>query len=252
MQEKIIQIKNLKKEFPSLSYKKRAKRALKGVSLDIYQGETLALLGTNGAGKTTLSSILATLKAATSGEILFKGEPLANKLLEYRFILGFCPQKSNLNPLLSMRDNLLFSAKYYGLSTEASTKRVDSLIKSFDLVGYETKYTHELSGGYRQRFLLARALVHDPEIVILDEPTVALDPHIRRQLWDIITDLKKMGKTIIITTHYLDEADILADRVCILDKGQIKLIDTPEKLKKRFEKENLEAVFLQLLKEDTE
>ncbi len=252
MQEKIIQIKNLKKEFSSLNNKKKTKRALKGVSLDIYQGETLALLGTNGAGKTTLSSILATLKSATSGEILFREEPLAKKLLEYRFILGFCPQKSNLNPLLSMRDNLLFSAEYYCLTPEKSKKRVDSLIKSFDLVGYENKYTHELSGGYRQRFLLARALVHDPEIIILDEPTVALDPHIRRHLWGIIADLKKMGKTIIITTHYLDEADILADRVCILDKGQIKLIDTPEKLKKRFEKENLEAVFLQLLKEDAE
>ena len=251
MQETLLQIKNLKKEYPSKQGKK-VKRALKGISLDIYKGETLALLGTNGAGKTTLSSILATLKPATSGEVLFMGAPLAKKLMDYRFMLGFCPQKSNLNPQLSMRDNLLFSASYYGLPHDAAEKTVNKLIKKFDLAGYEHKYSHELSGGYRQRFLIARALVHDPQILILDEPTVALDPHIRHQLWEIIADLKKAGKTIIITTHYLDEADVLADRVCILDRGLIKLIDTPAHLKKSFEKENLEAVFLQLLQEEPE
>ena len=123
-------------------------------------------------------------------------------------------------------------------------------MQKFDLAPYADKQTHELSGGYKQRFLIARALLHDPKVIILDEPTVALDPHIRHQLWDIIKGLKASGTTIILTTHYLDEAEVLADRVCILDQGLVKLIDKPENLKKNFQKTNLEAVFLQLLKEN--
>lgn len=249
MLEKILYIKNLKKEYAG-SDTKKIQRALKGVSFDIYKGETLALLGTNGAGKTTLSSVLATLKPATSGEILFRNKPLQENLLNYRSILGFCPQKQNLNPLLNLEDNLVFSGTYYGLTKEQSRQRATQIMHRFELTPYAHKYTHELSGGYKQRFLIARALIHDPEILILDEPTVALDPHIRHQLWEIIQDLKRAGKTIIITTHYLDEAEVLADRVCILDKGLIRLIDSPENLKKNFAKENLEDVFLQLLKEE--
>jgi ABC-2 type transport system ATP-binding protein len=105
-----------------------------------------------------------------------------------------------------------------------------------------------LSGGYKQRFMIARSLIHEPEFIILDEPTVGLDPHIRRNLWDVIKDLKKDGITVLLTTHYLDEAEKLSDRVCILDRGQIKLIDTPDKLMSDFKQKNLEDVFIELLK----
>ena len=210
----------------------------------------MALLGINGAGKTTLSSILATLHPASSGDVFFKEKPLADNLMEYRSQLGFCPQKINLNPSISLKENLIFAARYYGISDTLIKDKVEAVMQKFDLAPYADKQTHELSGGYKQRFLIARALLHDPKVIILDEPTVALDPHIRHQLWDIIKGLKASGTTIILTTHYLDEAEVLADRVCILDQGLVKLIDKPENLKKNFQKTNLEAVFLQLLKEN--
>ncbi len=247
METFLFRIQNLKKEYTSES---GIKKALKGISLSIYEGETLALLGVNGAGKTTLSSILATLHPASSGEIFFKEKPLAENLMEYRRELGFCPQKSNLNPSISLKENLFFAARYYGIPDILIKNKIEAVMEKFHLTAYAHKQTHELSGGYKQRFLIARALLHEPKVIILDEPTVALDPHIRHQLWDIIKELKAAGTTIILTTHYLDEAEVLADRVCILDQGLVKLIDKPENLKKNFQKTNLEAVFLQLLKEN--
>ena len=247
METVLFRIQNIKKEYNSES---GIKKALKGVTFSIYEGETIALLGINGAGKTTLSSILATLHPASSGEIFFKEKPLWQNLMEYRRELGFCPQKSNLNPSINLEENLLFAARYYGIPEALIKNKVASVMEKFHLTAYAHKQTHELSGGYKQRFLIARSLLHDPKVIILDEPTVALDPHIRHQLWDIIKELKSAGTTIILTTHYLDEAEVLADRVCILDQGLIKLIDNPENLKKSFQKSNLEGVFLQFLKEN--
>lgn len=246
MDQALLQLQDIKKEYYSES---GIKQALKGVSFSLHKGETLALLGTNGAGKTTLSSIIATLHPASSGSIYFKGKSITGNCIEYRKKLGFCPQKSNLNPSLNLKENLIFSAQYYGLTPCEREEAVDRVIEKFGLSDYVHKCAYELSGGYRQRFLIARSLLHAPELVILDEPTVALDPHIRHQLWDIIKELKEQKTTIVLTTHYLDEAEALSDKVCILDQGLIKLIDTPQALKKSFKKENLEEVFLQLLKE---
>ncbi len=247
METVLFSIQNIKKEYNS---ENGIKKALKGVSFSIYEGETLALLGINGAGKTTLSSILATLHPATSGEIFFKEKLLTENLMEYRRELGFCPQKSNLNPSISCKENLMFAARYYGIAEHLIQEKVAVVMEKLKLTAYADKYTYELSGGYKQRFLIARSLLHEPKVIILDEPTVALDPHIRHQLWDSIKELKAAGTTIILTTHYLDEAEVLADRVCILDQGLIKLIDNPENLKKSFQKTNLEGVFLQLLQEN--
>jgi ABC-2 type transport system ATP-binding protein len=247
METVLFSIQNIKKEYNS---EHGIKKALKGISFSIYEAETIALLGINGAGKTTLSSILATLHPATSGEIFFKEKPLMQNLMEYRKELGFCPQKSNLNPSISCRENLIFAARYYGVAEHLIQEKVAVVMEKLKLTAYADKYTYELSGGYKQRFLIARSLLHDPKVIILDEPTVALDPHIRHQLWDTIKELKATGTTIILTTHYLDEAEVLADRVCILDQGLIKLIDNPENLKKSFQKTNLEGVFLQLLEEN--
>ncbi len=202
----------------------------------------------NGAGKTTLSSIIATLHPATSGDIEYKGVSIYRDIPAFRRKLGYCPQKPNLHPLLTLEENLLFAGRFYGIPEDELRARIEKLAEQFELKKYLKDKAEVLSGGYKQRFMIARSLLHNPEIVILDEPTVGLDPHIRRQLWDVIRDLKKAGITVIITTHYLDEAEKLSDRVCILDKGQIKLIDTPDKLMADFNQKNLEDMFIELLK----
>lgn len=244
MNNVLLKIKNIKKKYAT-------KEALKGVSLDIYKGEILGLLGVNGAGKTTLSSIIATLHPPTEGDIEFEGVSIYADIATYRYTIGFCPQRPNLNPELTLEQNLRFSGSYYGMSQEAISTRIEQLVKQFDLQQYLHQKANVLSGGYKQRFMIARALMHNPQLVILDEPTVGLDPHIRRQLWQQIRDLKTLGVTVILTTHYLDEAEQLSDRVCVLDNGLIKLIETPDKLKADFKMNNLEDVFIALMSPDT-
>lgn len=248
MSNKLLQIKNIKKQ-----YKQKNKNpidALKGVSLDIYNDEVITLLGVNGAGKSTLSSIIATLHPPTEGDIIFENKSIYDNLVNYRSHLGFCPQKPNLDGTLTLEENLRFSGRLYRMSEDAITVRLNKLVEQFELDKYLDRKANVLSGGYRQRFMIARCLMHTPKIVLLDEPTVGLDPHIRRQIWAKIQELKQEGVTVILTTHYLDEAEILSDRVCILHNGLIKLIDTPEKLLSDFKKKNLEDVFLELMQEN--
>ncbi len=239
----LLRIKNVTKRYGE-------KEALKGISLDIYKGEILGLLGVNGAGKTTLSSIIATLHPPTSGDVEFEGTSIYQDLVGYRSQLGFCPQKPNLNSMLTLEQNLRFSGSYYQLTQQQVDARMNHLVKMFELAPFLDKRVGALSGGYKQRFMIARSLMHNPKLLLLDEPTVALDPHIRRQLWAIIKELKNEGVTVILTTHYLDEAEQLSDRVVFLDQGQIKLIDTPENLKADFKKNNLEDVFIALMQQD--
>ncbi len=243
MQHILLRLKNIKKNYGTF-------QVLKGINLDIHKGEILTLLGVNGAGKTTLSSILATLHPATEGDVEYQGVSIYKDVPSFRFKLGYCPQKPNLNPHLSLQQNLLFAGRFYGLSDSETIKRISELAQQFELTNYLDQKASVLSGGYAQRFMIARSLIHKPEFVILDEPTVGLDPHIRRNLWEMIKNLKKEGITVLLTTHYLDEAEKLSDRVCILDKGQIKLIDTPDKLMTDFKQKNLEDVFIELLKAD--
>jgi ABC-2 type transport system ATP-binding protein len=244
---KFLQLHNVTKHYPlpDGTYRK----ALRGISLDIYRGEILGLLGINGAGKTTLSSLLATQYPATSGEILYEGQSIYGNLAGYRSVIGYCPQKPNVDQALTLRENLYFAGLFYGLDDQAIATRTRELAKQFVLEEYLDAKITTLSGGYRQRFMLARSLMHNPELVLLDEPTVGLDPHIRRQLWQCIKDLKSHGVTVILTTHYLDEAEQLSDRVCILDKGIILHVDTPENLIRNRAKKNLEEVFLALIDE---
>jgi ABC-2 type transport system ATP-binding protein len=250
MSNKILQIKNLKKQYTQKGQKPI--KALKGVSLDIYKDEVITLLGVNGAGKSTLSSIIATLHPPTEGDIVFAGKSIYENLVSYRSRLGFCPQKPNLDGLLTLKQNLQFAGHLHRMPKHEIQIRLEELVEQFELGDYLNCKADVLSGGYKQRFMIARCLMHRPKIVLLDEPTVGLDPHIRRQIWEKIRELKKDGVTVILTTHYLDEAEILSDRVCIMDKGLIKLIDTPEKLLSDFKKKNLEEVFLTLLQENKE
>ncbi len=247
MSQLLVQVKDLKKIYRT---QKNVHEALKGVSLDIYKGEVFGLLGANGAGKTTLSSIIASLHPPTSGTVHFEGHSIYENLAAYRSSIGFCPQKPNLNPFLTLEDNIRFAGHYFGMTDNEITLRLKDLSKQFELGKYLKDKAQVLSGGYKQRFMIARSLIHNPRLLILDEPTVGLDPHIRRQLWKTIRDMKEQGLTVLLTTHYLDEAEALSDRVCILDKGVIKLIDTPQNLMKSFQQKNLEDVFIELMKEE--
>lgn len=246
MSQSILTINNLSKTYKTNEH---TVHALNNISLTINRGEIFGLLGVNGAGKTTLSSILATLHPATSGDVLFNDSSIYTNLLGYRKVLGFCPQQQNLDKFLTVEENLIFAGRYFLMPEKKITERVTYLMERFRLTDYAQFSIHELSGGNKQRVLIARALIHNPEIIILDEPTVGLDPDIRRLLWDQIRELKKMGMTVILTTHYLDEAEYLSDRVCILHKGRVILIETVESLKLKHKKEKLEDIFLELVKE---
>lgn len=238
----LLTVKNIKKNYKS-------KEALKGVSFDLHTGEIFGLLGINGAGKTTLSSIIATLHPPSSGDIFWNDTSIYKNIVKYREIIGLCSQYPNLNPNLTLYDNLKYAGKFYKLDKSIIEERIKYLSEQLELNEYLSRTSNVLSGGYRQRFMIARSLIHNPKLLILDEPTVGLDPHIRREIWNIILNLKKQGITVILTTHYLDEAEYLSDRVCILHRGQIQLIDKPKSLKNIFQKNNLEEVFLTLMDE---
>lgn len=227
--------------------RKPQKKAVQGISFKIYEGEVFALLGVNGAGKTTLSGILAGLHPPTSGDVLWQGKSIYKDILRYRSIVGLCPQKPNIDPELTIEQTLTFAGQCYGKTKQEAEKQKDYLIQLLDLGSYTQSVAKHLSGGYKQRFLIARSMAHNPRFVILDEPTVGLDPHIRKNLWKVITDLKAEGVTILLTTHYLEEAEVLSDRACFIDHGEIQVLDTPENLNKKYAKGNLEDVFLHLM-----
>lgn len=245
MKELFLRIEKVSKTY--FEKRRMIKEALKGVSLDLYQGEVLGLLGVNGAGKTTLVSILATLHPPTAGEISWKGESIYDVLLPYRAIVGYCPQHPNIDKELSLGENLVFSGRCYGMSQKEAEERKEELAKEFKLEEYLDATIDQVSGGYKQRFLIARALMHRPQLVILDEPTVGLDSHIRRELWEVISRMRQEQITVILTTHYLDEAEFLSDRICLIHEGTIRTIDTPENLKKQHQKNSLEEVFLKFV-----
>lgn len=225
------------------------KEALKGVSLSINAGEIVGLLGVNGAGKTTLSNIVTTLCPPSDGDILCNGVSIYDDIIAYRKKIGYCAQTNNLNPMLTLEENLKQAGRYYGIDEQTIKERFDELVEHFDLHEYIKAHSHVLSGGYKQRFMIARSLMHRPSLVILDEPTVALDPHIRHQLWELVKQLKERGVAVLLTTHYLDEADYLSDCVCVLHKGEVVVVDTPANLKALYNKGRLEEVFLELMSE---
>lgn len=229
-----------------------ATKALNGVSFDIYEGEIIGLLGVNGAGKTTLSSILASISPLSSGSITMNGASIYEDITKYRRMVGFCPQKINLDNDLSIEQNLLYAGRYMGIDGAVTQERTQEFMRMYALTKYRDQSPSVLSGGYARRLLIARALMHEPKFVILDEPTVGLDPHVRHQLWETIRDLKAHGVSVVLTTHYIDEAEFLSDRIVVLDKGKVRLIDTPQGLKTAYDKSRLEDVFIQLIEEDAQ
>jgi len=205
--------------------------ALDALDLAVAEGEFFGLLGPNGAGKTTTIGILTTRVRATSGEGFVHGTNVMRDPSGARRLIGVVPQRPNADRGLNVIENLVFHASYFGIARDAATKRADQLLEQLGLADKRDSKVDQLSGGQQQRLMIARALSHDPRVVFLDEPTVGLDPQARLSLWDILRDLHKQGSTIIMTTHYMEEADKLCDRLAIVDQGKLLALDTPEKLK---------------------
>jgi ABC-2 type transport system ATP-binding protein len=202
--------------------------ALKGLSLQIPPGEIFGLLGPNGAGKTTTIKILTTLARPSWGEARIQDFDVLRQPLEVKKLIGVCPQEINLDRELTAFENLWIYGKLY--RTPALTARIRELLEFGDLEDRAGSLVRDFSGGMQRRLLILRALVSQPRVLFLDEPTVGLDPQVRRQLWNLIQDLKQEGITIILTTHYIEEAEMLCDRVGILNRGRLIALDTPRAL----------------------
>ena len=205
--------------------------ALESLDLDIGAGEFFGLLGPNGAGKTTAIGILTTRVRPTSGKAIVAGADVVEDSVRVRQTIGVVPQRPNADLSLNVLENLQFHAAYFGISFDVATKRAYELLERLGLSDKAGAKMAELSGGQQQRLMIVRALMHEPDIIFLDEPTVGLDPQARLDLWDILRDLHKRGRTIVMTTHYMDEADRLCDRLAIIDRGKLLALDTPRSLK---------------------
>ncbi|HID19846.1 MAG TPA: ATP-binding cassette domain-containing protein [Methanophagales archaeon] len=229
MVEHVIQITNLTKEYGKL-------KAVDNVSLNIGRGEIFGLLGPNGAGKTTTINILVGLSLPTSGTAKIAGLDVTKHPIGIRKRLGIAAQDAYFDHHLSIKDNLFYHGLLYGLPRKELKKRVDAALQWSKLEKYRDKNFHHLSGGMQRRLVVARAMLSDPEILLLDEPTTGLDPQTRRQVWGYIKNLKEVGKTVLLTTHYMEEADILCDRIAIIDHGRIIARGTPNELKKMLDK----------------
>jgi ABC-2 type transport system ATP-binding protein len=220
-----VAVRDLVKRYP-----KSPVNAVDGISFEVGAGEVFGLLGPNGAGKTTTVGVLTTRVRPTSGEAAVGGVDVIRRPVGARSRLAVVPQRSNLDRSISIRRNLLFHAAYHGVPTAQRTARADALLEQFGLSERADSKPDFLSGGQAQRIMIARALMHDPAVLFLDEPTTGLDPAARLFVWDRLRELKGRGVTLFLTTHDMHEAAALADRVAIIDHGRLLAIDTPAAL----------------------
>jgi ABC-2 type transport system ATP-binding protein len=216
---------------------------LDGLDLEIPAGEFFGLLGPNGAGKTTLINSVCNLIRITSGRISVFGHEHAS--MEARRVVGVAEQDPNLDRFLTVRESLVYHGGYFGMSSSDAERRADEMIDVFDLRAKAHTRTPKLSGGMKRRLLLARALLHEPLLVILDEPTAGVDVELRHDLWRYIRRLHEQGTTILLTTHYLEEAESLCEDIALISSGQVIARDTPEGLKRKYDATSLEEVYLQ-------
>jgi ABC-2 type transport system ATP-binding protein len=207
--------------------------ALEGLDLEIGEGEFFGLLGPNGAGKSTTIGILTTRIRPSGGRALVAGEDVVAGAAGVRQRIGVVPQRPNPDRSLDVLENLVFHAAYFGIAKQEATQRASKLLATLNISDKARAKVDELSGGQQQRLMIARALVHEPSVIFLDEPTVGLDPQARLGLWDILRELHAAGRTIVMTTHYMEEADQLCDRLAIVDRGKLLALDTPAALKER-------------------
>lgn len=249
MQKKIITVQNLIKNYGTF-------QAVKDISFDVMEGEIFGLLGPNGAGKSTTLEIIETLRDKTSGKVFVNGLDLDKQPGEIKKIIGVQLQTSGFYPNLNLLELIKLFSGLYNRDVNAM-----ELLKKVNLADKAKSKSKELSGGQKQRFSIATTLINNPKIVFLDEPTTGLDPQARRNLWDLIREIRNNGTTVIITTHYMDEAEQLCDRIAIMDEGKIIKLDTPDGMidelvatgferPKQVKSANLEDVFIHLTGKD--
>jgi ABC-2 type transport system ATP-binding protein len=205
--------------------------ALHSLDLRVDDGEFFGLLGPNGAGKTTTIGVLTTRVRPTGGQALVAGANVVSDSAAVRSRIGVVPQRPNPDRGLTAIENLIFHASYFGVTRADATQRAAALMERLGIAEKRDAKVDQLSGGQQQRLMIARALIHDPRVIFLDEPTAGLDPQARLALWDILRDLHRQGRTIVMTTHYMEEADQLCSRIAIIDRGTLLAFDTPSKLK---------------------
>ena len=245
MSKTIVDVKDLHKSYGG-------KEVVKGISFEVKQGETFGILGPNGAGKTTTLEMIETLRPIDKGTVIVNGVNVADHPFKIRNMIGVQTQSTAFMDKVKLTELLEQQAAAYGERIEPLT-----LLKQVNLEEKASSYIEDLSGGQKQRFSIAAALVHKPKVFFLDEPTTGLDPQARRRLWDLIRTVRKEGMTVILTTHYMEEAEELCNRVAIMDEGTIVAMDTPDNLikallrrgfkkQRRVEQANLEDVFIDM------
>jgi ABC-2 type transport system ATP-binding protein len=230
--ESVVEVRDLVKRYPRAQV-----NAVDGVSFEVAGGEVFGLLGPNGAGKTTTVGMLTTRVRPTAGTARIGGVDVVRDPVQARRQLAVVPQRSNLDRSISIRDNLVFHAAYHGVPAREREERADELLEQFGLLDRARDKPDFFSGGQSQRVMIARALTHAPRVLFLDEPTTGLDPAARLFVWDRLRELRASEVTIILTTHDMDEAALLADRVGIMDHGRLLALDTPEALMRSLEGE---------------
>ncbi len=218
--------------------------ALDGLSLEVGAGRFFGLLGPNGAGKTTLINAVVSLARPDEGKVEVFGRDAYREFREARRMIGLSPQEINLDKFLTVEETLLYHAGYYGVPRDKARDRAVELLERFALVEKRKDRVNTLSGGMKRRVMFARALMHDPKVLFLDEPTAGVDVELRHSLWEYIQELNHAGLTILLTTHYLEEAEELCEEVALLTGGKIVAQDTSAGLKERFGAKSIEEVYL--------
>lgn len=206
--------------------------ALDGLSLEVHAGEIFGLLGPNGAGKSTTIGVLTTRVRATSGEAWVGEHEVWSEQARVKRLIGVVPQRPNLDFSLTAREILIFHGAYFGIASKERTERADALLEKFKLTDRAGQMVRGFSGGMMQRLSIARAMMHDPQVLFLDEPSAGLDPQTRILLWEIIREYNRLGKTVLLTTHNMEEADALCQRLAIVDHGRVIALGTPGELKR--------------------
>ena len=225
--------------------------ALDGVSLEVEAGRFFGLLGPNGAGKTTLINSVVSLARPDSGSVEVFGRDAYEEFREARRMIGVSPQEINLDKFLTVEETLLFHAGYYGVPKNKARERAAELLERFALTEKRKQRVNTLSGGMKRRVLFARALMHDPKVLFLDEPTAGVDVELRYKLWGYIRELNHNGLTILLTTHYLEEAEALCEEIALINGGRIAAHGTSEELKRAYEAASIEEVYLKVVGRDS-
>jgi ABC-2 type transport system ATP-binding protein len=225
-------------------------KAVNDISFSVKPGEIFGFLGANGAGKTTVIRMLCGLLLPSSGSATVSGLNIATQNEQIKKIIGYMSQQFSLYEDLTVRENIRFYGGIYGLNRRQIAQKTEVLLQTLNMVSHADQLTRDLPPGWRQRMALSIAILHDPRIIFLDEPTSGVDPVSRRDFWILINELSEIGKTVFVTTHYMDEAEY-CHRVCIMRDGCIAEMDRPEVLKQKYGAENMQQVFIRVVKEQT-